>query len=97
MTDAGQSPILHLNFGDAVAHTVSGRVGRFIVASRMRFGTTEGAWVYFPGDGRPRWVPAACLVVVALGRDRVEDIRVEDIGEDIRDHAPRDLGIAGTT
>jgi hypothetical protein len=47
---------MHLKFGDAVAHTASGRVGRFIVARRRLFGH-EGAWVYFPGERRPRWVP----------------------------------------
>jgi hypothetical protein len=56
-----EKPIVHLDFGAAVAHRASGRVGRFVVY--RRWWRTDGAYVYFPGDGRPRWVPAANLVV----------------------------------
>lgn len=57
------SATLHLNFGDPVMHRATGRVGRFIVAGR-RWWITDGAWIYFPGDGRPQWVPDANLVVM---------------------------------
>lgn len=51
--------ILHLSFGAAVAHRASGRIGRFVVRKR-RLGV-DGAWVYFPGDRAPRWVPEVNL------------------------------------